>query len=154
MVNVRNVVYDEKPLQQAVSQETTIWATHEGRTTVLEHLNFFNKVISELLAVDVNIDEKDKTLILLTSLSESYGYIVTTMLYGKETLILEEVTSTLLSNEIRKGQIKRRRHDRIWWLREGKEEEKERKVQARQRRVTFVTEKVIGRMTASIDKSG
>ena len=64
--------------------------------------NFFNKVISELLTADVKIDEEDKTLILLSSLSESYDHIVTTMLYGKETLTLEEVTSTLLSNEIRK----------------------------------------------------
>ena len=71
-------------------------------TAVLEHLNFFNKVISKLLAVDVKIDEEDKALILLSSLSESYDHIVTTMLYGKETFILEEVTSTLLSNEIRK----------------------------------------------------
>ena len=69
---------------------------------VLEHLNFFNKIISELLAVDVKIDEEGKTLILLSSLPESYDHIVTTMLYGKETLILEEVTSTLLSNDIRK----------------------------------------------------
>ena len=67
----------------------------------MEHLNFFNKVFSKLLAVDVKINEKDKALILLSSLSESYDHIVTTMLYGKETLILE-VTSTLLSNEIRK----------------------------------------------------
>jgi len=72
------------------------------RTAVLEHLNFFNKVISELLVVDVKIDEEDKALILLSSLSESYDHIITTMLYGKETLILEEVTSTLLFNEIRK----------------------------------------------------
>ena len=43
---------------------------NEG-TTVLEHLNFFNKVISELLAVHVKIDEEDKALILLSSLSES-----------------------------------------------------------------------------------
>jgi len=41
-------------------------------------------------------------LILLSSLPQSYNHIVITMLYGKETLILEEVTSTLLSNEIRK----------------------------------------------------
>ena len=60
-------------------------------TAVLEYLNFFNKVINELLAVDVKIDEEDKTLILLSSLPESYNHIVTTMLYGKETLILEEV---------------------------------------------------------------
>ena len=71
-------------------------------TAVLEHLNFFNKVISELLAVDVKIDEQDKALILLHSLLESYDHIITTMLYGKKTFILEEVMSTLLSNEIRR----------------------------------------------------
>ena len=74
---------------------------NEG-TVMLEHLNFFNKIISELLAVVVKIDEEDNVLILLSSLPESYDHIVTTMLYGKETLILEEATSTLLSNEIRK----------------------------------------------------
>jgi len=41
-------------------------------------------------------------LILLTSLPESYDHNVTNMLDGKETLILEEVMSTLLSNKIRK----------------------------------------------------
>ena len=35
-------------------------------TTMLEHLNFFNMVINELLAVDVKIDEKNKTLIEFT----------------------------------------------------------------------------------------
>ena len=45
---------------------------------------------------------EDKALILLNSLPESYDRIVTTILYGKETLILEKVTSTFLSNEIRK----------------------------------------------------
>jgi len=74
---------------------------NEG-TAMLEHLNFFNKVISELLAVDVKIDEDDKALILPSSLPESYVHIVTTMLYGKKTLILKEITSTLLSNEIKK----------------------------------------------------
>ena len=66
----------------------------------MEHLNFFNKVISELLVVNVKIDEEDKALIL--SLSQSYDHTATIMLYGKDTLILEEVASTLLSNEIRK----------------------------------------------------
>ena len=70
-------------------------------TAVLEHLNFFNKIISKLLAVDVKIDEENKMLILLSSLSESYDHIVTSMLYEKN-LILEEVRTTLLSNEIKK----------------------------------------------------
>ena len=75
------------------------------------------------------------------------------MLYGKKTLMLEDVTSTLLSDEIRKMPNQMSMEDRVWWLRERKEGEKERKVQARQRHVTFVIGKAIGRMTASIDKS-
>jgi len=69
---------------------------------VLEHLNFFNKIISKLLAVDVKINKKDKALIFLNSLPESYDHIVTIMFYGKKTLILEEVTATLLLNKPRK----------------------------------------------------
>ena len=99
VVKVKNIVYDEKSLQQVVSQNGL--HMNEG-TMVLEHLNFFNKIINELLTVDVKIYEEDKALILLSSLPESYDHIVTTMLYGKKTLILEEVTSAHLSNEIRK----------------------------------------------------
>ena len=72
-------------------------------TTMLEHLNFFNKVINELLALDVKIDEEDKTLILLSLLPKLCDHIFTIMLYGqKKPLILGEITSTFLSNEIRK----------------------------------------------------
>ena len=69
--------------------------------SVLKLLNFFNKIINELLTVDVKIDEEDKVLILLSLLPQSYDHIITIMLYGKKTLILEEVMSTLFSNEIR-----------------------------------------------------
>ena len=42
------------------------------RTAVLERLNFFNMVTSKLIAVDVKIDEEDKALVLLSSLSQLY----------------------------------------------------------------------------------
>jgi len=57
------------------------------RTAVLEHLNFYKKVINELLTVNVKIDKEDKALIILSSLPESYDHIITTILYGKKTLI-------------------------------------------------------------------
>ena len=41
-------------------------------------------------------------MIPLSSLSQLYDHIVTIMLYGKETSILKEVMTTILSNEIRK----------------------------------------------------
>ena len=69
---------------------------------VLEHLNFLNKITSELLTVDVKIDKEDKALILFNSLPVSYDHIITTILCGKKILILEEITTILLSNEIRK----------------------------------------------------
>ena len=93
---------------------------------MLEHLNFFNKIISELPAVNVKIDEESKAFILLSSLSQSYDHIVTAMLYDKETLILEEVTSTLLSNDIR-IKIKSRGAERIEFDGHEKERKKRRK---------------------------
>ena len=93
-------------------------------------------------------------MILFNLLPDSYDYIIIIIiLYSKKTHILEEVTSTLLSNENRKGQIKRRDMIRFLWSREGKEEEKERNARARQRRVAFVIGKIIEKMAASIDKS-
>ena len=69
---------------------------------MLDHLNFFNKVINKFLTVEVKIDKEDKALILLCLLPQSNDYIITIMLYGKKTLILKEVMTTLLPNEIRK----------------------------------------------------
>jgi len=80
---------------------------------VLEHLNFFNKVISELLTVDVKIDEENKALILISYLPESYDHIVTTMLYSKETLIWRRSRQLFYLMKLGKGQIKRSRQDRV-----------------------------------------
>jgi len=93
-------------------------------TVVLERLNFFNKVISELLVVDVKIDEEDKVLILRSSLSRSCNHIITTILYVKETLILEEVKTTLLSNEISKMSNQEEQEVQVWWSQKGKEEDR------------------------------
>ena len=89
-------------------------------------------------------------MILLSSLSQSYDHIITNMLYSKKTLILE-VMSTLLYNKIRKRSNQEEQTGSSLVAR--KEKEKERKVRTRQKYVTFVTEKVIERMTTSIDKS-
>ena len=59
-------------------------------------MNLFNQIISDLLRIDVKFNEEDKALMLLTSLLTSYEHLVTTLLWGKETLETEEVTVTLL----------------------------------------------------------
>jgi len=122
-------------------------------TTHLEHQNFFNKIISKLLVVDVKIDEEDKVLILLSSLLESYNHIITTMLYSKKTLILEEITSTLLSNEIRKkpNQVEQEGLDLVVTRRKGNEEEK--KSPSSSKVCHFCQKEGVGRRTASVSKS-
>ena len=90
---------------------------------MLEHMNFFKKIISQLLAVDVKIDEENKALILLSSLSESYDHIVFIILYRKENLILEEAT-TLLSNEIRERSNQDKQKGLSLVVMGGKKEEK------------------------------
>ena len=100
--------YMTKSLSSKLCIKKQLHGLHiKERTVVLEHLNFFNKVISELLTVDVKIDEEDKTSILLSSLLQ---YIQSYRHYHvKETLILSRQLSYLMRS--RKDQIKRSMKD-------------------------------------------
>lgn len=69
----------------------------------IEHMNVFNGIVDQLEKVDVKMEEEDKALILLTSLPESFKNLVTTILYGKDTVKMEEVQAALLSNASRKS---------------------------------------------------
>ena len=122
---------------------------HERRDSSVGALNFFNKVICELLTVDVKIDEEDKALIILSSLLESYDILSPPCSMVRKLSFWRR--SRQLSYLIRLGkcQIKRNRQDRVW----KRKEEKEEKARAHQRCVIFVTGKVIKRMTTNIDKS-
>lgn len=71
-------------------------------TPILEYLNSLNKIIINLPSIEVKLDEDDKAFILFNSLSSFYEHLVTTILYGKEALVMENVTATLLSDEIRR----------------------------------------------------
>jgi hypothetical protein len=62
-----------------------------------QDINTFNQIISGLLRTSVKFDEEDKALMLLTSLLSSYGHQITTMLWRKETLEIEEVMTTQLA---------------------------------------------------------
>ena len=69
-----------------------------------QHINVFNQIVSNLKQVDMNFDDEDIMLMLLNSLPTSLMYenLVTIQMWGKETLILEEITSALLSFNPRK----------------------------------------------------
>ena len=64
----------------------------------LEHLNPFNMLNTQLSSFGVNYEDEDKVLLLLASLLTSFDHLVTMLMYGKETVILDQVTSAFLSN--------------------------------------------------------
>ena len=57
---------------------------------------------SEVMSLDVKIDEEDRALLLLCSLPGSYDGLIITLVYGKKILNYEEVVGVLRSNEQRK----------------------------------------------------
>ena len=55
-----------------------------------------------MLRIDIKFKDEDKAMMLLTSLPAFYEHLVTTLLYDKETLELEEVSGALLDHNQRK----------------------------------------------------
>ncbi|GJT57577.1 hypothetical protein Tco_0992631 [Tanacetum coccineum] len=62
----------------------------------------FNKLILDLANIDIEIKDEDQALMLLTSLPSSYKNFVDTLLYGRESLTMEDVLATLNSRELKK----------------------------------------------------
>jgi hypothetical protein len=94
--NLTNKLYVKKQLYGLQMEENI---------DLLEHHNKFNMLNTQLLNFGVKIGEEDKAILLLASLPPSYDHLVTTLLYGKETLVFEEVTGSLLSHEMRRKPV-------------------------------------------------
>jgi hypothetical protein len=60
--------------------------------TIIEQLTEFNKILNDLKNIEVNLEDEDKTILLLCALPRSFESFNDTMLYGKEDIVtLEEV---------------------------------------------------------------
>ncbi|KAM7477355.1 hypothetical protein LguiA_025568 [Lonicera macranthoides] len=68
-------------------------------TSMNDHLDGFNTIILDLQGLDVEIDDEDKAILLLNSLSESYDHLTTTRIHGKEKVTYDLVSSAVLANE-------------------------------------------------------
>ena len=68
---------------------------------LVEHVNAFNQLVTDLARLDVKIEDEDKAL-LLVLLPPSYEHLVITLTHGKTTVNNKEVTAALLGHELRK----------------------------------------------------
>ena len=72
-------------------------------TTVKQHLDVFNSIIMDLENIDIKVESEDQALIVLSSLPASYESFVDTLLYGKDTISLDDVSNALKSKELKKS---------------------------------------------------
>ena len=69
--------------------------------SVIEHLNAFNTVISQMLSADTKIVEEEKCISLLCSLSDSWDNLVMAIRRNNTTLKIHNVVVALLLEEMR-----------------------------------------------------
>lgn len=75
----------------------------EDGDSVTDHLNVFNTLVSQLVSVDVKMEEEDKCITLLCSLPDSWDNLVVAIGSStKSALKFEDIVSSLLSEEMRR----------------------------------------------------
>ena len=75
----------------------------EDGDSVTDHLNVFNTLVSQLIYVDIKMEEEDKCITLLCSLPDSWdNQVIAIASSTKSTLNFEDIVSSLLSEEMRR----------------------------------------------------
>lgn len=70
--------------------------------SIIDHINEFDRLIVDLMDMEVVLEDEDKATILLISLPNKYDDLVTTLVYGKETIRYDEVSAALLAHASRR----------------------------------------------------
>lgn len=65
------------------------------RSSLDNHIDEFNKVCDTLEIIDEGLDDEGKALLLVNSLPQSYSNFVYALMYGRQTLSLDEVKVAL-----------------------------------------------------------
>ena len=63
-------------------------------------MNISNKTLIDLWNLDVEIDNEDKTCLLLNSLPDTYEHLTTTLLDGKDEIKFNNFSNALMNNEV------------------------------------------------------
>ena len=67
---------------------------------IVEQLDMFNELILDQKNIGAIIDDEDQALLLLCSLPRSHVYFKESLMFGRDSLSLEEVQATLNSKEL------------------------------------------------------
>ncbi|KAK9065390.1 hypothetical protein SSX86_016773 [Deinandra increscens subsp. villosa] len=70
--------------------------------SVDDHSDEFNKIIIGLENIDVTVEDEDQAILFLSSLPSNYEHFLETLMYGRESLSMEEVMAALNTRELKK----------------------------------------------------
>jgi hypothetical protein len=73
----------------------------QEEANLTEHVNAFNRVVSDLARIEVKVEDEDKALHILILLPNSYKHLVVTLTYGKTNITSSKVQLALLSYDER-----------------------------------------------------
>ena len=82
--------------------------------SVIEHMNAFNTVVSQLSSVDIKISNEDKCISFLCSLPDSWGSLVVAICSNTTTLNFDEIVPSLLLEEIRRKNMEGQNGDSLF----------------------------------------
>lgn len=88
------------PNKLYLKQELYRMRMQEG-ANLTEHINTFNRVVSDLERIGSKVEDEDKALLMLVSLPKSYKSLMVTLTYGKSSITSSEVQTALLSYDQR-----------------------------------------------------
>lgn len=96
-------IYMKKSLTNRLYLKKKLYTLQmEESKELKKHLDDYNRIMLDLNVAGVKLDEEDQDIILLSSLPRVYEHFVDTTLYGKQTLTVTEINSTLNSEELQR----------------------------------------------------
>ena len=86
----------------------------EDGDSVIDHLNVFSTLVSQLVSIDIKMEEEDKCITLLCSLPDSWDNLVVAIGSSKKSALkFEDIVSSLLSEEMRRNSMESQNVDAL-----------------------------------------
>ena len=101
MGQTRKSLYDQVSCKQTLHQKRMFTLRMVEGSSLKDHIDEFNKVCDTLETIDTALDDVGKAFLLISLLPKSYENLVNALMYGRQTLTLDEVKSTLNTWELR-----------------------------------------------------
>ena len=94
-------LYTKKSLTNRLCTKKRLYTLQmEEESSLTTHIDSFNMITLDLEDINVRLKDKDKAIILLSSLPPSSEHFVDTLLYGRQSISMADVKDSLNSKEV------------------------------------------------------